>query len=140
MYNLTVHSEPVRPLVSLSIFLCPKSSLTLHSHLSISYLFLFTLSWVFPVDVSFLFIFPVRRTFFSTSSSALHIHVPTTLGVYILCMLCMSVCWVFVFHVCLHCVFFRMFLVRRRTSYMLLKICISHYNKSYFVVDQVSHA
>jgi len=61
--SLTVHEGPALPLVSLTIFLCSTSSLTLHTHLStyssislISFSTVFEILFlVFQVDVSYLF-------------------------------------------------------------------------------------
>jgi len=64
----TVHS-----IVSISIFLFPKSSKLLHFHVSVSYPFLQSFHLVFGLLYDrFLFIFPFR-TFFNTSQFSLHI-------------------------------------------------------------------
>lgn len=99
---------PALPKVSLSIFLFPKSSLTLHSHLSVSYPFLRRLSilfLVFQVDDLYLFFLSEH---YLIHLHQLSTHVPTALAVYILYM---WVYWVFhIDHTTLNYVSFHIFL------------------------------
>jgi len=105
IHSLTVHSGPALPLESLSNFLCPKSSLALHSQ-SINLISFSTVSFHLVLGLPcgrFLFIFPVR-TFFNISPSVLHTCLSHSRRLYLIYML---VYWVFhIGHSAIHCVFF----------------------------------